>query len=338
MDYIRFYGLTARPFRLVPDPRFYFPSRAQRRALLALSAALRSEGGLVLLTGGLGVGKTTLLHYLRAELGPGSVVAPELPGVPLGPEETLAAIARALDPEREPRPREDDPGRLPRVAAEDRRARLLVLDEAQTLGPEALAVLGELDRLGRGAERIRLVLVGRPRLVDVLAAPELARLRERIAGTCTLGPLEPGEIRLYLEHRLARVGWSGIPRFSEGACAAIHVLSGGRPRRVNLLCSRLLVLGALEGRREFGVEDVETAACELEPPFPGIATSGTIDALARSALACDSRAGPFPTGEDTAPARARPAERGRAHPLDRFAEAEVRARSRDDVEAEAPRG
>lgn len=265
--YLDFYRLAGRPFQLTPDHAFYYESLSHRRAVAYLAYGLQQGEGFIVVTGEVGAGKTTLVHWLAAQLGERRVLAPNLPGLRIGPEETLAAVAQALGAEVGAGGQvvmlRAIEGRL-RALTSDRRRVVLVVDEAQNLGIEALEALRVVSNLGDPSRAVvQILLVGQPQFRATLARPELAQLRERIVASCYLGPLEPDEVQAYVEHRLARVGWQGDPRITVEACRAIHEATGGLPRRINLLCARLLVLGALEERHELDRPQVEEVAAEM---------------------------------------------------------------------------
>jgi len=323
--YWRFYGLRDRPFSLVPDLAAYFTTESHRRAVACLFHALARGEGIAAITGEAGVGKTMLVRYLEARLGPRRVVAPRLPAATTKGEQLLGCLASALGgTTREGRLAASPPAieAALRARAAERGSLLLVLDEAQRPAPEALEVLRPIvAATGASGPFVRLLLVGKPELRERLALPALAWLRERLVANHRLTPLEPEEVRPYLEHRLARVGWQDDPRLLPDLFAPVRLLTGGIPRRIHLLMTRLLVLAALDQRHELGAEEVEAVAqdVELDP----------VEALLPGALAHVSAREPEPWREEMAVLRRR---------LDALYEELARERRRrDDAEAEAAR-
>ncbi len=118
-----------------------------------------------------------------------------------------------------------------------------------------------------------------------MASPDLAQLRQRVLASYHLGALSREETHAYVEHRMRAVGWDGHPSWGPGALDMVHSHSGGIPRRINRLCSRVLLGGALEGAAELTAEAVEATALELEDDLAGLPDDNTPPALASLALA-----------------------------------------------------
>ncbi|MCU0937530.1 MAG: AAA family ATPase, partial [Gammaproteobacteria bacterium] len=254
--YEDFYRLSADPFRLSPDPRFRYDHPGFVRARVTLQHALRQGDGVLLLTGAPGTGKTTLVEVALAEPPRDLLHRARLIAAQLQPDEVLRRTADAFGLEGVA-PTGPDALRalgafLQRELLAGRRA-LLVVDEAQGLTPPSLEELRLLTSLHEaGRPLLQLLLVGHESLRDLLRAPTLEPLRLRLAGTCHLDPLDAGETRGFVEHRLQRVGWRGDPSLSQRALALVHRVSGGLPRRINQICSRLFWLGATSGRHRLG--------------------------------------------------------------------------------------
>jgi hypothetical protein len=163
---------------------------------------------------------------------------------------------------------------------------LLVVDEAQNLSLPALEELRMLSNVTvEGAQSaLQTILLGQPQFRRKLASPDLDQLRQRVLASYHLGPLSEEETRSYIEYRLNAVGWHDDPTFSDGAFGAIFRYTGGVPRRINRLCSRVLLYGALEESHQITGPMVDNTAHELQQDLEGGAPTGaTLPAEAMAA-------------------------------------------------------
>ena len=266
-----FFGLQAAPFQLSPDPGFLFESRGHSQALAYLKYGVYQREGFVVVTGEIGAGKTTLVRALLEGLDAQQLVAAQISNTQLDETELLASICHAFGV---PVPGESKAQRIAALeaffttlAASGRRA-LLVVDEAQNLGRRQVEELRMLSnfQLGRQA-LLQSFLVGQPELREMLASPALEQLRQRVIAACHLGPMSEAETCHYVEHRLRLAGHSGAPIFGAAALTQIFVATGGLPRRINLLCNRLLLAAYLAGRAQVDAALVQTTAAELQQEF-----------------------------------------------------------------------
>ncbi|KPV40018.1 hypothetical protein AN478_07510 [Thiohalorhabdus denitrificans] len=266
--YESFYNLQAKPFQLSPDPRFFFGSRGHRRALAYLRYGLGQGDGFVVVTGGVGTGKSTLVQMLLAELKrQRNVVAAQLVMTQLEPDDLLRMVAGALGLENEGLSKaallRKFESYLRKQRREGRRV-LLLLDEAQNLPARSLESLRMLSNFLDGEQPlIQSFLLGQAEFRDTLASPRLEQMRQRVIASCHLTAFEEEETRSYIEHRLGNVGWQHDPSISDEALQSIHQFTRGVPRSINTFCDRLLLYGYLEGLHEISVETVEAVAQEL---------------------------------------------------------------------------
>ncbi len=261
------FGITGPPFQLSPDPSFYFDSKGHHQAMAEIRRGLAEKTGFVVISGEVGAGKTTLVRTLLEELDSSRYALGHILNTQLDADELLRAILLAFGVS----PQEESPEqwmkaihRQVAALAKDGWSAVLIIDEAQNLHPDAFHRLVELDRSGTpGRAPLKVFLVGQPELRTLVASPELGTLRERVRVSCHLGPLGAVETGHYIEHRLAKVGWSGVPRFEPGAFAEIHRWTQGIPRRVNLLCNRLMLSRFLSGEVLIDAAMVATTARDL---------------------------------------------------------------------------
>ncbi|MCZ7566024.1 MAG: XrtA-associated ATPase [Burkholderiales bacterium] len=265
--YEQFYKLRGRPFQLNPDPAFFFGSRGHKRALAYLQYGVNQNEGFIVITGEIGAGKTTLVRSLIEGLDPRQFVAAQLVSTQLAAGDLLRAVAIAYGIRCKVREKAQLLGSieafLTALSIDNRRA-LLVVDEAQNLSPRAIEELRMLSNFQLGTRPLlQSFLVGQPQLRAIMQRPELEQLRQRVLASYHLGPLDPGETNAYITHRLTHVGWNKDPDLDAAALAAIHGITGGIPRKINLLCDRLLLAGFLANKHSLGSADVEAVSTEL---------------------------------------------------------------------------
>jgi general secretion pathway protein A len=241
------FGLGASPFQLNPDPSFYFDSKGHSNAMAYLRYGAYQAEGFIVVTGEIGAGKTTLVRALLSELDSERIVAGQVVSTQLEAGDLLRSILAAFGVQAAAASKaaliSSLEAFLTLVASRGQRA-LLIVDEAQNLGPEAVEELRMLSNFQLGNHALlQSFLVGQPDLRQLLQSPSMEQLRQRVIASCHLGPLDAAETEAYILHRLRHVGWVDRPRFEPGTFEAIHRWTQGIPRRINLLCNRLL-LGA----------------------------------------------------------------------------------------------
>jgi general secretion pathway protein A len=266
--YESFYGLTSKPFQLIPDPSFYFGSKQHSRAKAYLEYGVSRNEGFVVITGEIGAGKTTILRTLIEGLHGSNVVTGHLVTTQLGAEDTLRMVGAAFGFKVKDVPKSELlitlEAFLISQTSQGKRC-LLIVDEAQNLSMRAIEELRMLSNFQFGNQALlQSFLIGQPEFREILQRPEMEQFRQRVAATCHIGPLDPDETRAYIEHRLKRAGSTDKPTWGEGAFEAIHKATRGIPRRINSVCDRVLLLGFLNGRSALTVDDVNEVVKELE--------------------------------------------------------------------------
>jgi general secretion pathway protein A len=147
---------------------------------------------------------------------------------------------------------------------EDRRA-LLIVDEAQDLSTSAMEELRLLTNIQlNGTPLLQIFLLGQPELRELILSPKLEQVHQRVVAASHLQALECEETEAYIRHRLETVGWQGDPALSKVIFPLIHRFSEGIPRRINLICSRLFLHGAVEQKHRIGVKDMKDVIAELQ--------------------------------------------------------------------------
>jgi len=265
--YQSFYNLTAKPFNLSPDPRFFFGSRGHKRAMSYLRYGINQGEGFIIITGDIGTGKTTLVRTLFAELANENVVAAQLVTTQLEADDMLRMVAASFglahDRVAKATLLKNLEAFLMARAREGKRV-LLVVDEAQNLPPRSLEELRMLSNFQVGEKALmQSFLLGQEEFRKTIQADGLEQLRQRVIASYHLSPLDLEETTGYIEHRLQLVGWKEDPHFTPDAYEEIHRFTDGVPRRVNTLCDRLLLYGFLEEAHEITPDTVKVVTDEL---------------------------------------------------------------------------
>ncbi len=273
--YLEFYGLKELPFALTPDPRFIYFTPSHTEAMANLHYGIESGKGLIVVTGEVGTGKTTILRWMMQRLERTVLVAYIFnPRMTVGEFYQYVSSPRLLDvPDWENK--SDLLLRLGEFldARHSRGLRtVLIIDEAHGLSP---AVLEEIRLLSNfesdSAKQLQIVLTGQPELRDVLNRPELRQLKQRVALRCEIRPLpDIEETGRYIASRLLAAGAERTDIFSPAAVDFVFRCTEGIPRQINNVCDNALLAGFAAGAEIVGRDIVEEVA-ETFDLLPGAA-------------------------------------------------------------------
>lgn len=248
--YTSYFGLTERPFSLVPDPGFLFWSPVHARAYSILEYGILTRAPITLITGEVGSGKTTLLHHLLKSVSEDVRIG--LVANAHGDRgELLRWVLLALAQPAAPQETYVDLfGRFQQYLiseyAAGRRV-ILIFDEAQNLSRESLEELRMFTNINSNKdELLQLVLVGQPELRDTIRRADLTQFAQRVSAAFHLDAMDAPTVRSYIRHRL-KVAGAREDIFSLAACDMVHDHTGGVPRLVNQLCDLSLVYAFSKG-------------------------------------------------------------------------------------------
>jgi general secretion pathway protein A len=267
--YKDFYQFKELPFNITADPDFFFSSARHLDAFANINFGVMQRKGIIVVTGEIGTGKTTLIRTFLSKqernIKTALILNPNFSDTQL-----LQYIVRDLG----------IPGKFSNKfalinALNDFLLRetelgnnvVIIIDEAQNLSIRQLESIRLLSNLETTKEKLlQIVLVGQPELYEKLKLPALRQLNQRITVRFHMQPLEREEVARYIEHRLnvASIDGKSTVRLTDEAMAAIFHHSTGSPRMINILCDRVLLAGFL---KEAHVLDKELVNCCAEEVF-----------------------------------------------------------------------
>jgi general secretion pathway protein A len=307
--YEEFYGFGEKPFSLTPDPKYLYKSESHANAFELLQYAIRRREGFVVVTGDIGTGKTTLCRAILEQLDRRTFTALVLNPF-LSEEDLLRLILQDFGVVSRD---EIKRGRLAGVSKQELidtlndfllslqplgAGALLIIDEAQNLPLQVLEQIRILSNLETHKEKLlQIVLVGQLNLKDLLRAPELRQLDQRVSIRYELKPLTREETAAYVAHRLTIAGGGAQVSFTSKALDRVHRYSGGIPRLINLICDRALLGGYSQRATKIVPQMVATAAHNLDLAAPqagrrfawlvraGLFTAGALAAAAAAVAA-----------------------------------------------------
>lgn len=266
--YAAYFGLKENPFNLTPEPRYLFLSGHHRNALNCLIYGIKEKKGFILVTGGIGTGKTTICRSLLSSLD-ASVETALIFNTAISDIDLLETIITEYgivlgDQQRSKKHYLDALNRFLLEKFVAGKNVVLLIDEAQNLSHGVLEQVRMLSNLETEREKlIQIVLIGQPELNNTLRLPVLRQLNERITVRYDLGPLSPKDVINYIEYRLQVAGGPGAVSFTSSALRHIYSLSEGIPRRINALCDRALLVAYAKGTVQINRRLVSLAANDI---------------------------------------------------------------------------
>ena len=271
--YTSYFGFKENPFSLTPDPNYLYLSRHHKEAFDHLLYGINERKGFIVITGGVGTGKTTLCRALLGALDSSTKTA-LIFNAYLSDIELLKTINQefGVDTNTEGQSKKDYIDSLNRFLLETFSQggnAVLLIDEAQNLSHSVLEQIRMLSNLETEKEKlVQIVLAGQLELREVLASPALKQLDERIMVRYVLKPLEREDVRGYVEHRLVVAGGRGNVRFTKGAIEALYGCSQGNPRRINGVCDRALLIAYSKNESTISKQIIQKAIEDVRGDVP----------------------------------------------------------------------
>lgn len=264
--YEAYYGFTARPFQLTPNPQWFFASKLHKRALAYLQYGLSQGEGFIVITGDVGTGKTTIANQLLARLDPQQIVARQIVTSRLEPDDLLRMIVSVF----QLNVRENNKAAYLEAIAnyltllhQQQKRALLLVDEAQNL---PLAAIEELRMLSNfqigGKPLLQSFLLGQNELNSIIQSAEMEQFRQRIIASSNLTALSAEDTQAYVEYRIEQAGVDR-PLLAASCYPLIQQFTQGIPRKINNLLDRSLLYGFLEEKTLLQADDLQQVIAEI---------------------------------------------------------------------------
>ncbi len=245
--YQDFYQLRKQPFHITPDPEFLFLSPSHKQALGSIVYGVKNRKGFIVITGEVGVGKTTILRSYLEGVAKQKTKVIYIFNTHVSFKNLLKTIYKEMGIDPKTSDTVEMLDNLYQILMEEYRQGntvLLIADEAQNMPIETLENLRMLSNLETSNDKLlQIVLIGQYEFEEILNLHELRQLKQRIVLRSTITPLSEKESTAYIKHRLEKAALNGSPVFTRGAMKRIVKEAKGIPRVLNILCDNALITG-----------------------------------------------------------------------------------------------
>ncbi|HOM29806.1 MAG TPA: AAA family ATPase [Deltaproteobacteria bacterium] len=265
--YREHFGLKLKPFSITPDPKFLYMSPQHKEALAHLLYGLKEGSGFVVITGEVGTGKTTILNAFLLKLPP-RIPKVVIKNPHIKPENLYYLLGEAIGMPEDKRSRDFLGEFEERLKATG--GAVLICDEAQGLSFEMLEEIRLLSNLETVHEKlVQIMLLGQQELNDKLNSHQLRQLKQRIGVKYNIPPLDLGETRDYIDHRLRVAGYEPKedPLFTPSAIGEIYRYTRGFPRLINIVCDNVLLAAYSDDLHQVSASLVKKVVSGIEKTY-----------------------------------------------------------------------
>jgi len=264
--YAQHFNLKLLPFENVPDPLFFYDHGDHARIRKQISGSLQSGRGLIVVTGPIGSGKTTLSQMIKADFpeSPESIQLIWMAEPPANSTDLYLFLAQELG--LHPASSEktfvmrDIRSALMTINSQGKKC-LVIIDESHLMSEDVLNGIRLLNNLEEGSIKlIQLLLLGQDELMEKINKPEMVPFKQRIAALESLGKMTTDGVLKYITHRIQVAG--GNPNLISATgweAISIAFSTGGTPRTINSLCDRSFNVAYERNKSAIDAKDVYEA-------------------------------------------------------------------------------
>ena len=264
--YNKFFGFKEKPFKLVPNPVYFYLSKSHEEAMAHLNYAISQGDGFVEITGEVGTGKTTLCRTFLESLN-GSVEAAYIFNPKMGPKQLLRTIIEEFGIQTRSDNTKDLIDMLNAFLIKKKSSGkkvILLIDEAQNLNRNVLEQLRLLSNLETNRNKLlQIILVGQPELSEMLNSHALRQVGQRITLSYQLSPLTFNECKEYIQYRINIAAQKSAIKFDRAAYRHIFKYSKGIPRLINIVCDRSLLTAFVMNQFKISAQIAKASVNEL---------------------------------------------------------------------------
>jgi len=259
--YEEFYKLNTNPFRLTPNPAFYYASKGHARVMAYLEYGIEQGDGFIVVTGDVGTGKTTIIETLINKLKENrDIIVSQIASTQVDEGDLLQMIASSLGLKCDSVSKASLLNLLKNYLLEkhtENKRVLLIVDEVQNMPMRSLEELRMLSNYQEdGKPLIQSFLVGQQQFKSTMNKKDMEQLKQRVIASYHLDALDAEETKHYIDYRLDRAGYQNDPVFEQESFDEIYEFTDGVPRRINVFCERLMLYSAMSELHAVNAETV----------------------------------------------------------------------------------
>jgi general secretion pathway protein A len=273
LRYLNFFGLKDNPFPVVPDEESFYCSENIEQIIMELVYGITTGKGFMVLTGDVGLGKTTISRVIIGILEEKGIASSLVLQTACQGIDLLREINRDFGIDIKSSDTEaygfgDQMKHLNDFLVQqnlDGKNCAIIIDDAQNLNTESLELIRMISNLETGKHKlVQILLVGQPELMDKLNTKSLRPLKSRIIIQKEAIPMNREELKGYIQFKLNHAGNTGQLVVYQSAIRRIYQITRGNFRHCNILLDRCLNVAFLLDTKQIAPKIVKKAYEDMQ--------------------------------------------------------------------------